>query len=299
MAIWTHVAGQEAATAPSPLAFVPALIHTVGAYYPEGGIGGLASLLAARAVVTGVRLRLGTKVRRIDANDGRVTGVTLTTGEWLAADAVVAAGHGVGTYLSLVDLPPGSFRERVEALPLQSPGACAYLAVDGPAPPPPYLRFWIPDHSGDTPGPPGGSRELCRLFIAPPVADPTLRGRSPWPARLLSPMRHDEVESMSEDGPREHLERLLGEPWWRPFAPGARVVATRTPAEWGRAYSLHRDSMNPVMTAAFMRQGRLAHKSPAVRGLYLAGSATHPGQWVSFAAISGVLAAAEVARDLA
>jgi phytoene dehydrogenase-like protein len=40
-----------------------------------------------------------------------------------------------------------------------------------------------------------------------------------------------------------------------------------------------------------MRQGRLAHRSPHARGLHLAGSATHPGQWVSFSAISGILAA--------
>ena len=56
--------------------------------------------------------------------------------------------------------------------------------------------------------------------------------------------------------------------------------------------------MNPVMTARLMRAGRLAHRSPHFRGLYLAGSATHPGQWVSFCAISGVLAADALAQDL-
>jgi phytoene dehydrogenase-like protein len=55
--------------------------------------------------------------------------------------------------------------------------------------------------------------------------------------------------------------------------------------------------MNPVMTARFMRQGRLSHRSPWLRGLYLAGSSTHPGQWVSFCAISGVLAADRVVED--
>jgi phytoene dehydrogenase-like protein len=49
--------------------------------------------------------------------------------------------------------------------------------------------------------------------------------------------------------------------------------------------------MNPTMTASFMREGRLAARSPAADNLYLCGSATHPGQWVSFCAISGVLAA--------
>ena len=75
-------------------------------------------------------------------------------------------------------------------------------------------------------------------------------------------------------------------------------MATRIPAEWGRGYNLYRDSMNPVMTAAFMRAGRLAHRSPQLAGLYLCGSATHPGQWVSFCAVSGVLAADRLREDM-
>ena len=39
--IWTHVAGQTLSNAPSPMAFVPALIHTVGAFYPVGGVGSI------------------------------------------------------------------------------------------------------------------------------------------------------------------------------------------------------------------------------------------------------------------
>jgi phytoene dehydrogenase-like protein len=62
-------------------------------------------------------------------------------------------------------------------------------------------------------------------------------------------------------------------------------------------FTLYRDSMNPVMTARLMRQGRLSHRSPYARGLYLAGSSTHPGQWVSFAAISGILAADRLIED--
>ena len=57
--------------------------------------------------------------------------------------------------------------------------------------------------------------------------------------------------------------------------------------------------MNPVMTARFMRAGRLAHRSPHARGLYLAGSSTHPGQWVSFCAVSGILAADLLHADTA
>ena len=88
------------------------------------------------------------------------------------------------------------------------------------------------------------------------------------------------------------------EPWWRSSVDDVRVLGRRVPATWGAAFRLHRDSMNPVMTARLMRKGRIAHRSPWIRNLYLAGSSTHPGQWVSFCAISGVLAADRLHEDL-
>jgi len=110
-------------------------------------------------------------------------------------------------------------------------------------------------------------------------------------------MDHRRAEEGGVPAQEEYLERVVEEPWWKEHVPEHRVLATRTPREWGEAYQLHRDSMNPVMTASFMRAGRLAHRSPWVRGLYLAGSATHPGQWVSFCAISGILAARRLEED--
>jgi phytoene dehydrogenase-like protein len=89
---------------------------------------------------------------------------------------------------------------------------------------------------------------------------------------------------------RKYLERILAEPWWKERLRAFEVVRTRIPSEWGREFHLFRDAMNPVMTARLMRQGRLAHQSPLARNLHLVGSSTHPGQWVSFCAISGVLA---------
>jgi phytoene dehydrogenase-like protein len=112
-------------------------------------------------------------------------------------------------------------------------------------------------------------------------------------------MLYEQAQRDGPTGQREYLERLLAENWWRDGVEEFRVLATRIPAQWGAAYHLYRDSMNPVMTAKFMRAGRLAHRSPHVRGLYLAGSSTHPGQWVSFCAISGILAADRLREDFA
>jgi phytoene dehydrogenase-like protein len=111
-------------------------------------------------------------------------------------------------------------------------------------------------------------------------------------------MDHHGAETGGAHAQQNYLRRILDEAWWRDQITEHRVLATRLPGDWGREFRLHRDSMNPVMTARFMRAGRLAHRSPYVKRLYLAGSSTHPGQWVSFAAISGILAADCLRRDL-
>jgi phytoene dehydrogenase-like protein len=242
--------------------------------------------LEASARAAGAEFQFETEVYAIRCEHGRVKGVETAAGAFIAADAVVTNANGVGTYLELVESIPRPVRKRLEQLPLQSPGVCAYLAIRAEMRPP-YLRFYLPT---------GGER--CRLLVLPGVLASNIQRDGWWPARLIAPMEHARAERQGAIGQREYLEQILAERWWRDQVEEVRVLGTRIPAEWGAQYHLYRESMNPVMTARFMRAGRLAHRSPYIRGLYLAGSATHPGQWVSFCAISGVLAADRVCEDL-
>src|SRR5205814_1952226 len=63
--VWGRMAGQTIWEAPSALAFVPALIHTSGAYFPAGGIAAVPQALAAAAAAAGVELRYSTRARAI------------------------------------------------------------------------------------------------------------------------------------------------------------------------------------------------------------------------------------------
>lgn len=285
LGIWTHVAGQKLSEAISPLAFVPTLIHTVGCYLPPAGIGSIPRALAAEAQRAGAEIRFGSEVREIRCEGGRATGVEIAEG-YLPADAVLSNAGGLRTYLELLREIPASVQASLRRLPLQSPGNCAYLAVRG-TPRSPYLRFRIP---------PG---EMCRLLIAPTVVAPEMTQEGWAPARLMMPMRHEDAERLGAEGQEALLDTILAEPWWREGLDEVRVLHRRTPAAWGTEFGLYRDSMNPTMTGQFMRTGRMAHRSPYVRGLYLTGSSTHPGQWTSFCAISGILAADQLLEDLA
>ncbi len=285
IAIWTHIAGQKLAAAPSPLAFVPSLIHHFGAYYPLGGIAAVPQALLSIAAAAGVEFHYGMKVRAIRCEGGRAIGVETGQGEFIEADAVVSNVNGVSTYLELVPEIPRRARRQLSTLPLQSPGVCAYLAIKGKTPPP-YLRFYLP-----------GGDEPCRLMVAASEVSPEAERGGWWPARLIAPMDYLEAEGGGPEAQREYLERIVGEGWWKEGISEYRVLAARIPAEWGEEHHLYKNSMNPVMTTRFMLAGRLAHRSPLVRGLYLAGSSTHPGQWVSFCAISGILAADRAQED--
>lgn len=274
LAVWTHVAGQPLSAAPSVMALVPGVIHDVGAFTVAGGMGALVDALARAAVAAGVDLRLGQRVDRIVRDGPRVVALDVG-GRRMPVERVVCNAPALTALCDLLSPPEPPLSEPLRALPLQSPGVAAWLAVD-PDATAPFLRFRLRD---------GGVVGL----LHPGAVDPARQGL----ARLFAPLDHAWAERVGADGQRAALDALVAEPWWREGLGAARGVCTRIPVEWGRAHHLWRDSMNPTMTAAFLRRGRVPHRPPlGPQNLALCGAATHPGQWVSFCAISGILATA-------
>ena len=72
-------------------------------WLPAGGPGALADALAAAAREAGVNLRTRAAVARIDVDGHAASGVTLTTGESIAARTVVSSADPKRTLLALVD----------------------------------------------------------------------------------------------------------------------------------------------------------------------------------------------------
>ena len=250
--IWTHIAGQPLDEAPSVMAFVPALIHCVGAFVPAGGMRAIPQILAAKARDAGVAIHCGSTIRKIEAIEDPDL-------------AVISNYNGIGTYDELVDVPD-RVRKKLRAMPLQSPGLCAYLTAKSEGGP--YLRFRL-------------NRGL------------QLRVTREGTVRMIMPFDRETSEAEQEHA----LQNMLDDPWWREGLSDVKLVHKRTVRAWGRDMHLYRDSMNPAMTRRMMLRGRLPHRSPWVRNLYLAGASTHPGQWVSFCAISGILAAEMLHAD--
>jgi phytoene dehydrogenase-like protein len=100
--------------------------------FARGGMGGVTTALAAAARSFGAEIRTGAEVARIRTSDGRVTGVTLASGEDVDADLVVTTAHPQISFLRLLDpavLPP-DFLDDIRAWQSRSGTVKINLALD-------------------------------------------------------------------------------------------------------------------------------------------------------------------------
>ena len=124
--------------------------------YPEGGMGAVSDAIRASAESRGAEVRTNARVARINTRSGRVTGVTLESGEELSADLVVATTHPKITFLEQLDKSelPDRFVEDIEGWNTRSGVVKVNLALSE-----------LPDFIADPGTSPaihhGGAIELC------------------------------------------------------------------------------------------------------------------------------------------
>ena len=99
---------------------------------PRGGMGALTAALAAAAKEAGAEIRTSAEVKQILVKDGRVTGVALANGEEIAAKTVVSGADPRQTFLGLLDpvhLPP-SFVVKMQNYRCNGTAAKINVALD-------------------------------------------------------------------------------------------------------------------------------------------------------------------------
>ncbi len=100
--------------------------------FARGGMGGVTTALAAAARSFGAEIRTGAEVARIRTKDGRVTGVTLASGEDVDAGIVVTTAHPQIVFLRLLDpaVLPRDFLGDIRAWQTRSGTVKINLALD-------------------------------------------------------------------------------------------------------------------------------------------------------------------------
>ena len=288
--------------------------------FPRGGMGGVTRALASAARGFGAQIRTSAPVARIDVSGGRVTGVTLESGEELPARTVVTTAHPAISFLRLVGREhlPASFVEDIERWKTRSGTVKINLAVDR-----------LPEFTacpGFDPEVHGGTIVLAEsLDDVEGAFQDAVAGRAaalPF-ADICIPSVFD--DSLAPEG--HHVVSMFTQ-WvphgWHAAPSGAdlaayadRVIARMEAVAPGFTSSiLHRQVIGPYemeheynLVGGNIFHGELSpaqlfHARPAagyadlrtpVRGLYQAGSATHGGGGVT--GIPGRNVVRQILRD--
>jgi phytoene desaturase len=293
--------GMSPYDSPALFALLAAIELDEGILFPEGGMASIATAIAKVASARGVAFRYGTRVRHIDTDGDRATGVTLADGSRLDAELVVANASLPTAYRELLDEAPPKRHDRLR------PGASAFVMamgldtrLDGLG----HHTLVLPADTRKTYAQLDAGRlpdELFMYLCAPSVTQPELAppGGTCLYALTMAPHTRSGLDWDAE-APRlraRMLDRLdaLGFGDVRPHLRAERVMHPgRYEGElgiaWGTPFGAtqHLDQVGPC---------RPANRHRAYGNLYFTGANTHPGGGVPMVLLSARLVAERVARE--
>ncbi|WP_116132317.1 1-hydroxycarotenoid 3,4-desaturase CrtD [Tropicimonas sp. IMCC34043] len=274
-----------------------------GVWRIRGGMASLAGALHRLAVANGIDVQLGTPIKRLECQQGRVSGVVTDDGIRHAATAVVFNGDPAALQRGLLGIAATGAVSRRAVSP-RSHSACVWAFAATPLGAPlvhhnvffgtdpatefgPLARGALPQDPAlyvcaqdrGAGAAPNGQERFEIIMNAPPVSD-TGTG---W----------DEEETLRC---HDSTIRLLSERGLH-FTPAPEPRAMTTPADFARLFpgsdgSLYGRSPHGMM-ASFLRPTARSN----LPGLYLAGGGVHPGPGIPMALLSGRHAAAAIVSD--
>lgn len=264
-----------------------------GGFYPLGGSGRLAEVLAEAVTERGGTLALKARVARILVERGAAAGLELADGRRVAARAVVCNGDWRRAVAEL--LPPDAFSARYRTAALAAEPAPSAFAV--------HLGV-----RGTLAGPMAASTEADGLRVAvvtPSAVDPEAAPEGYATVQLFTLLPHAEARAWFGDDGSDDQHRVLrrsADYEARKQALADRMITVAEQVLPGlRQHILHRSEASPITYARYdlassgaiygvARSQRHQGVKTPVRGLVIAGGA-HSGSGVEAALISGAWAA--------
>jgi len=274
-----------------------------GVHYAMGGTGALVDGLVRLVEAQGNELRLSSEVARIDVRDSRATGVTLASGESLAADVVVSNADPAFTYRNL--LPRDAVRRWTPARLGRSASSMSlfvwYFGTDRRYEDVPHHTILMgPRYRGlldDIFVDKRLARDMSLYLHRPTATDPSLAPAGCDAFYVLSPVPNldgDTDWASHAETYRRRIEARLAETVLPGLGNHVATSRLMTPLDF-------RDRLRSFRGAAFAHEPKLTqsawfrphNRSEDVDGLYLVGAGTHPG-----AGLPGVLSSAKVLEGL-
>ena len=297
--------GSNPYMAPAVLCSIGDMQVSEGVWYPVGGTRAVAEGLATLAGELGADLRPGVEVAGFEVAGGAVRAVRTAAGERIACDAVISNMDAIRTYTELVGGAAGARYARKGFEPACS-GVVLYLGLKrryehlahhgfvfsrdaeeefdaiyrrGEPAPDPTAYLAAPSVSDPGVAPEGGEA----LYVL--VHTPWLRPRHDW-SRMFAPYRRVILDKLKRTAGLEDIEE--------------RIVVERalTPVDIHERYRVLDGAIYGLAShGAFLGAFKPGNRSKAIKGLYLAGGAAHPGPGMPMVMMSGWIAADALDRD--
>ena len=297
--------GSSPYLAPAVLCSIGDMQASEGVWYPKGGTRAVAEGLAALAASLGADLRTGVDVTGLNIEHGTVRGVRTAGGETLAADAVISNMDAIRTYTELVGGKPA--RQYAGKYQPACSGVVLYLGLNrryehlahhdfvfsqdaeeefdciyrrGIPAPDPTAYIAAPSATDPSVAPPGGEA----LYVL--VHTPYLRPGQDWQA-MFPAYRQVILDKLKRTAGMADIE--------------SRIVVEHhlTPQDIHDRYKVLDGAIYGVAShGRWLGAFKPGNRSRAVKGLYLAGGAAHPGPGMPMVMMSGWIAADALDTDL-
>lgn len=304
---FTQYVGSSPEASPAVLCGIAHMQTQEGVWYPMGGTRAVPLALAKLASELGVEIRTECDVDSIETVGNTVTGVKLTSGETVPADAVVSNCDAVRTHRELLREhgQPTSLTRKKNIEPACS-GVVLYLGLKerydhvlhhnfvfskdpheefdwiynrGMPAPDPTCYVCAPAATEPAVAPEGGEA----LYIL--VHTPYMRPNHDWKA-MLPEYREVILEKLERTGGMKDIrDRIVTEDALTPEG-----IHNRYRVLNGAIYGL-------ASHGKYLGAFKPANRSKDVNGLYLAGGAAHPGPGMPMVMMSGWIAADTLDQD--
>ncbi len=296
--------GSSPFLAPATLMLV-AHVEQDGVWIIEGGLLQLALALAALAAANGACFRYGSDVTEVTVGTSGASGVRLRTGEYVEADAVIvnADSAAVANGLFGPAISPAVTRLSPEQRSLSAATWAVTARVSG-FPLIHHNVFFSTDYAAEF----ADIFQRRRLPHDPTIyvcaqdrngsSEPQAPEREALLCLVNAPATGDQrafTQSEIEQCERQMAARFhaagLQIDW-----PGAGIVRT-TPNDFDRLFPATGGALYGAASHGWAASFRRPAAKTKIPGLYLAGGSVHPGPGVPMAALSGLLAAAQLVVD--
>ncbi len=293
--------GSDPYQAPATLNIIPHLEHSMGAFFPEGGMYAITRALTGLAEQLGVDIRLNTPATRIRTNGKQVEGVEAND-QFFPASLVMSNADVVPTYRHL--LPQHKAPDWILSQPRSSSALIFYWGMKGQFPDlDAHNIFFAKDYQAEF-------RQIWQektvtddptvyVFVSSKVEpDDAPKGCENWFVMINVPSNTgqdwDRLIAEAREAILAKLERLLGAELSSRILVeqvlDPRSIEAKTSSYQGALYGS--SSNNPM--AAFLRHPNF---SRAIKGLYFCGGSVHPGGGIPLCLLSAKIAVDIAAQD--